>query len=148
LDRGILIPNSKRLAHILDSHSESMMSKYVTDLVETQRRAIEVAREIQTSKDTEHKSSGNTAITEFENGTLVTLSYPQNQDGVSKPPSKLLTKRRGPYTILSHSGPTYQIRTWLTTRSHQSTSVAWNNLFTIQHEWTLKRSRPRICGNS
>ena len=59
------------------------MSKYVKELIQTQRKAIEAARTVQTTKDAEHMKSAKDAISEFAVGALVTLGYPQNQDGVS-----------------------------------------------------------------
>ena len=46
-------------------------------------------------------------ITEFQIGSFVTVSYPENQSGVRKPPAKLLTHRKGPFLVLSHEGPAY-----------------------------------------
>jgi transposase InsO family protein len=108
LDRAILVPNTEGLGHIATDHPP--MSKYVEQLVDTQQKAIDYARRIQKEKDDEHMMTSGVDITEFRIGSLVTTSYPENQDGVSKPPSKLLTKRKGPFVVLSHTGSTYQIK--------------------------------------
>ena len=75
--------------------------------------------------------SAKDAISEFAVGALVTLGYPQNQDGVSKPPSKLLTKRSGPYVILSVAGPIYTIRN---SASNKTTSVHISRLEQFMHD--------------
>ena len=108
LDRAILTPNTEGLAHIHADHPP--MSKYVEQLIETQQQAIDYARRIQKEKDDEHMMTSGEDITEFKIGSLVTTSYPANQDGVSKPPSKLQTKRKGPYVVLGHDGSTYQVK--------------------------------------
>jgi hypothetical protein len=108
LDRAILTPNTEGLAHIHADHPP--MSKYVEQLIETQQQAIDYARRIQKERDDEHMMTSGEDITEFKIGSLVTTSYPANQDGVSKPPSKLQTKRKGPYVVLSHDGSTYQVK--------------------------------------
>ena len=40
----------------------------------------------------------------------ISLSYPENQSGVRKPPAKLLTHRKGPFLVLSHEGLAYRIK--------------------------------------
>jgi hypothetical protein len=72
-------------------------------------------------------------ITEFRIGSLVTTSYPENQDGVSKPPSKLLTKRKGPFVVLSHTGSTYQIKHLA---DHKITNVHISRLESFRNDAT------------
>ena len=106
LDRGILVPNTP-----VEEHDHPVYSDYVNGLIKAQQAAIEFARDIQATKDAEHIAEGRgRAITEFKIGDFVTLSYPANQDGKSKPPSKLMTKRRGPFEVLSFEGPIYKCR--------------------------------------
>ena len=80
------------------------------NLVEAQRYAMDYARSIQAEKDEKHMMSTGEDITEFAIGSFVTVSYPENQSGVRKPPSKLLTHRKGPFLVLSHEGPAYRIK--------------------------------------
>ena len=110
LDRALLSPTAAGdvSAHMSTAHP--VMSEYVSALVEKQRLAIEYARRIQKEKDDKHMMTNTAPITEFGIGSLVTLSYPANQDGKSKPPAKLLTKRKGPCIVLSYDGSTYRVR--------------------------------------
>jgi len=106
LDRGILVPNKA-----VEDHDHPVYSEYVRGLMEAQQAAIKFAQDIQAEKDAEHIATGRgRAITEFKIGDFVTLSYPANQDGISKPPSKLMTKRRGPYEVVSFEGPIYKVK--------------------------------------
>ena len=106
LDRAILKPNKP-----VEDHEHPTTSEYVRQLVQAQKAAIEYAAEIQKEKDDSHLASGRGAdLTEFGIGSLVTLSYPQNQSGKSKPPHKLMTQRRGPYIVVASDGTTYQIK--------------------------------------
>ena len=108
LDRGLFSKIDDITAHVDLSHGE--MSKYVADLVEAQRYAIDYARSIQAEQDAKHMMSMPDHITEFDIGSFVTVAYPENQSGVRKPPSKLLTHRKGPFLVLSHEGPAYRIK--------------------------------------
>ena len=129
LDRGILVPNTERLKHLEASHGS--MSSYVSKLIATQQRAIEYARGMQSAKDTKHMIGAEQPITDFPVGSLVTLSYPANQDGVCKPPTKLLTKRQGPFKILSRNGTTYTIENVATKKA---SSVNISRLEIFQHD--------------
>ena len=131
LDRAILVPNTEGSGHIATDHPP--MSKYVEQLVDTQQKAIDYARRIQKEKDDEHMMSSGVDITEFRIGSLVTTSYPENQDGVSKPPSKLLTKRKGPFVVLSHTGSTYQIKHLA---DHKITNVHISRLESFRNDAT------------
>jgi len=121
LDRGILFPNvaPAQVASSSSSSSSSSgpgsgslesMDEYVVQLKIAQDHVIEYARRMQKEKDEEHMMASGSAITEFKIGSFVTLSYPPNQSGVSKPPAKLMTKRRGPYVVLGHTGSTYKLK--------------------------------------
>jgi transposase InsO family protein len=106
LDRAILKPNLQ-----VSKHDHGDMSQYVTDLIGAQKSVIEYAKTIQTLKDSAHMSTGLGArLTDYGVGTLVTVSYPQNMTGKSKPPDKLLTQRKGPYEIVEQKGSTYTMR--------------------------------------
>ena len=106
LDRSILKPNLP-----VSKHDHGEMSQYVTELIAAQKSVIEYAKTIQTLKDSAHMSTGLGArLTEYGVGTLVTVSYPQNMTGKSKPPDKLLTQRKGPYEIVDQKGSTYTMR--------------------------------------
>jgi len=103
LDRGILTPNVLSADH---DHSE--MSGYVNGLVEAQRRAIEVATEVQGLKDSKHLGTvAKHPITEFAIGSYVTTSYPAGLKG--GPPSKLMTHRKGPLLVVSKKGSFYEL---------------------------------------
>ena len=121
LDRAILTTATADASHIEGAHP--VMSEYVSALREKQRLAMEYARRIQKEKDDKHMMSSTAPITEFGIGSLVTVSYPANQDGKSKPPSKLLTKRKGPFVILSYDGSTYRVR-HLASRTESSVHVS------------------------
>ena len=108
LDRGLLVPNVDISTHVSAAHPP--MTEYVQNLVEAQQYAMEYARSIQDEKDTAHMMSTGVDITEFQIGSFVTVSYPENQSGVRKPPAKLLTHRKGPFLVLSHEGPAYRIK--------------------------------------
>ena len=108
LDRGVLIDNVDTTSHVASAHGN--MSEYVVNLVEAQRHAMEYARAIQEEADRKHMMSSGEDITEFEIGSFVTVSYPENQSGVRKPPAKLMTHRKGPFLVLSHEGPAYRIK--------------------------------------
>ena len=103
LDRGILTPNV-----LLPEHSHGDMSEYVNGLMEAQRRAIEVATEVQGAKDSKHMSTATKhPITEFGVGSYVTTSYPSGLKG--GPPSKLMTQRKGPLLVVSKKGSFYTL---------------------------------------
>ena len=114
LDRGILVPNIAPAPAASSSSSSSAptngppesLNEYVVRLREAQGHAMEYARRIQKEKDDEHMMASGSAITEFKIGSFVTLSYPPNQSA----PSKLMTKRRGPYVVLGHTGSTYKLK--------------------------------------
>ena len=106
LDRSILTPNTT-----VSSHEHSKMSEYVNGLVEAQAAAIAFAKKSQEEKDKVHKATGEGVdITEFGVGSLVTVRYPEDISGKSKPPKKLLTQRQGPMVVLSYKGSTYQLK--------------------------------------
>ena len=66
---------------------------------------------MQDEKDAAHLAKGKGVdITEFKIGTLVTLAYPHNLSGKSKPPKKLMTQRKGPMLVVGHKGRTYQVQ--------------------------------------
>ena len=103
LDRGILTPNV-----MLPEHSHADMSEYVNGLVEAQRRAINVANEVQGAKDSKHMATApKHPITEFGVGSYVTTSYPAGLKG--GPPSKLMTHRKGPLLVVSKKGSFYTL---------------------------------------
>ena len=108
LDRGLLVPNLDISTHVAAVHPP--MTAYVQNLVEAQQHAMDYARSIQDEKDQAHMMSTGEDITEFQIGSFVTVSYPENQSGVRKPPAKLLTHRKGPFLVLSHEGPAYHIK--------------------------------------
>ena len=108
LDRGLLVPNLDISTHVAAAHAP--MTVYVQNLVEAQQHAMDYARSIQDEKDQAHMMSTGEDITEFQIGSFVTVSYPENQSGVRKPPAKLLTHRKGPFLVLSHEGPAYRIK--------------------------------------
>ena len=87
------------------------MSDYVNGLIEAQAAAIAFAKKSQEEKDKVHKATGQgVEVTEFGVGTLVTVRYPEDISGKSKPPKKLLTQRQGPMVGLSSKGSTYQLK--------------------------------------
>ena len=103
LDRGILTPNEP-----MPEHSHGDMSDYVAGLVEAQRKAIAVAKEVQGVKDSKHMGSAvSRPITEFAVGSYVTTSYPAGLKG--GPPSKLMTQRKGPLQVVSKKGSFYTL---------------------------------------
>jgi hypothetical protein len=108
LDRSVLTPNTESVPHMAEEHPE--MSEYVSQLIEKQQLAIEYARRIQKEKDDQHMLSTGEDVTEFPIGSYVTSSYPANHAGIGKPPAKLLTKRKGPFVILSYDGPIYELK--------------------------------------
>jgi hypothetical protein len=106
LDRSILKPNVT-----VKSHDHAQMSDYVKDLIEAQKRVVEYAKTSQEIKDSEHLDTGRGLnLTDYADGTLVTVSYPANHTGKSRPPGKLLTQRKGPYEVVKHIGSTYELR--------------------------------------
>jgi hypothetical protein len=106
LDRAILKPNIA-----VSKHDHEEMSEYVKNLIAAQKKVVEYAKTTQEIKDSAHLSSGQgSRLDEYGDGTLVTVSYPQNMSGKSKPPDKLLTQRKGPYEVVEHTGSTYKLR--------------------------------------
>jgi len=103
LDRQVLVPNTDVVPHVGASHQP--MSEYVTQLIETQKKAIEYARKVQKEKDDAHLMASGADVTEFPIGSMVTVSYPESLGGGARPPSKLMTRREGPFVVLSHGGP-------------------------------------------
>ena len=100
LDRDILKPNK-----IPEDHEHSDMTKYVTDLISTQRSIIEFAKQTQIDKDTAHMEQQSDAdVTVFPDDSYVLLDYPD------RPPSKLNTKLRGPTKVIGHVDSTYKLR--------------------------------------
>ena len=106
LDRSIFTKREP-----IASHSHGELSEYVEKLVAAQRTATQFAKEMQAEKDAASRAKGQGRdITEFGVGTLVTLSYPQNLSGKSKPPKKLMTQRKGPMLVVGHKDRTYQVQ--------------------------------------
>ena len=109
LDRSIF-PPSKMLE--CDKHDD--LANYTAALMKAQKATIEYASRRQLEKDKEHMSksmcSTSSSITEFAVGAYVLVAYPD--DGFLKhagPPSKLMTKLRGPMQVQSNVGATYEL---------------------------------------
>ena len=106
LDRSIITTNVT-----VEPHDHEDLSEYANKLISAQRTAIEFAQRMQREKDAAHIAKGKGVdVTEFGIGTLVTLTYPQNLSGKSKPPKKLMTQRKGPMLVVGHEGRTYQVQ--------------------------------------
>jgi hypothetical protein len=106
LDRSILNPNVP-----LEAHEHKDMSDYVQSVIAHQKDILAYAKANQEAKDSEHIDSGRGLhLTDYGVGTLVTVSYPQDITGKSRPPSKLLTQRKGPYEVVAQTGTTYQLQ--------------------------------------
>jgi hypothetical protein len=100
LDRDILSPNA-----MPEEHEHGDLSKYVADLILTQRAVIEIAKANQTAKDDAHMATSNEVEeTVYEPNSYVLLDYP------SGPPTKLGTQLRGPLQVISHQNGSYLLR--------------------------------------
>jgi len=125
LERGILTPNETMSAH---DHED--MSEYVNGLMEAQRNAIAVAKEVQGLKDSKHMAKAVTRpITEFATGSYVTSSYPAGLKG--GPPCKLMTHRKGPLQVVSKKGSFY---TLLDLVDHKTISVHIDHLEEFRYD--------------
>lgn len=131
LERGLLE---------IDDHSQltnnTSMEDFVDKLQTLQQRIIASARQQQLETDTNHlssetiptrkrkrnQSSNNSLIEEFKSGDYVLVNYPNNAFG-NKPPNKLLTHLKGPYRVLSHDGPRYEIQN-LSTMMNESVHIS------------------------
>jgi cleavage and polyadenylation specificity factor subunit 1 len=106
LDRSIFTKNV-----LVESHDHADLSEYSNKLIAAQRAAIEFAQLMQRDKDAAHSAKGQGVdVTEFGIGSLVTLTYPQNLSGKSKPPKKLMTQRKGPMLVVGYKDRTYQVQ--------------------------------------
>ena len=89
------------------------MSKWASDMLTSQDKAVRQAEKLQREKDESHMSNANPAATEYPIGTWVLAEY--HSSIIRKgPPSKLNTQLRGPYKVLKRDLDAYTIRNTVT----------------------------------
>ena len=89
LDRGILLPFSETLEDL------TPLPARVATMLTLQARLVKISQDLLQASDAKHLASTSPALTEFTIGTHVLVAY---EDG---PPTRLLTRWRGPMKILS-----------------------------------------------
>ena len=89
------------------------MSKWASDMLSSQDKAVRQAEKLQREKDESHMSNANPAATDHPIGTWVLAEY--HSSIIRKgPPSKLNTQLRGPYKVLKRDLDAYTIRNTVT----------------------------------
>jgi hypothetical protein len=119
LDRGIFLPTST-------DHEEIHLSTWIQDMLSTQSKLMNLARETQQARDDSHthprdddeqlhkrskrhrKGKEISPITEFAPDSYVLVSYPESRQG-SRPPNKLSTNLKGPMKVIRHDGAAYEV---------------------------------------
>jgi hypothetical protein len=95
LDRGILLPFSETPEDIRP------LPERVATMLTLQARLVKISQDLLQASDAKHLASTSPTLTEFAIGTYVLVAY---EDG---PPTRLLTRWRGPMKILSHHNSEY-----------------------------------------
>ena len=103
LDRGIFLPQTTL------PEGGMPLSKWQSDHLRDQKRALDKAKTIQRQKDTEHIGSyPMPGPTDFKIGSYVLIEYPT--DAIRRgPANKLLTMLKGPYKIVKKEGNTFVV---------------------------------------
>jgi hypothetical protein len=89
LDRGILLPFQE------DKEDTTPLPQRVATMLTLQARLVTISQDLLKASDAKHLAKTSPTLTEFDIGTHVLLAY---EDG---PPTRLLTRWRGPMKILS-----------------------------------------------
>jgi hypothetical protein len=84
------------------------LSEYMENMLQCQKRLIEVAQATQLEKDSHHMSGFDPAFTEYPVNSYVLLDHPEG----NRP--KLSTKLKGPYQVINLIGSRYTIQNLLT----------------------------------
>jgi hypothetical protein len=94
LDRGILLPFS-------EAPEITSLPARVATMLTLQARLVKISQDLLQASDAKHLASTSSTLTEFDIGTHVLVAY---EDG---PPTRLLTRWRGPLKILSRNKSEY-----------------------------------------
>ena len=95
-----LVPSS------VDLSEQSVGSNYISNLIQQQKTAIEIARKHLLDHEREHLVDPDLPITVFPIGSHVLLEYPKTAMG-KRPPSKLHTQLKGPFKVSNIIGNEY-----------------------------------------
>jgi hypothetical protein len=87
---------------------QKALSSYMENMLQCQKRLIEVAQATQLERDSHHMSGFNPDFTEFPVNSYVLLDHPEG----NRP--KLSTKLKGPYQVINLIGSIYTIQNLLT----------------------------------
>lgn len=113
LDRG-LFPMDEKLTEPITP----TVKKYIDTLLTAQAHLLEIAQSQQFDTDMLHlKQTTNKGKTEFPVNSYVLLRYPMSLGGDHRPPSKLHTKWRGPYRVVSFEGSSYFLQNLVTKKT-------------------------------
>ena len=131
LDRGILIPREAVPDNIQSSLSDRMSS-----MLQLQTKLIQIAEQSIRDADNAHISTYSADRTEFPVNSHVLLDYPTN------PPTRLHTRKRGPYKVIRFSGNDYVLLD-LVSNKEQTVNITRLSPF----EFDPLRTDPRQVAN-
>lgn len=125
-DQGIYLEFTK------EEQEEMDLSEYTKEMLEKQALLVERARVLLVAHDVGHMVEAPPApITEFAIGDYVLLSYPPG--ALSRPPTKLDTRWRGPYVVRAKDESLYTVRDL---NSHKDSRVHVNRLKAFHYDAT------------
>jgi len=105
LDRGIILP------HATPADKDIRLSEWTAHMLQAQAQLIQIARETQLIKDTDHMQLDDTrAVTQFDVNSYVLVQYE------NRPPSKLHTPLKGPLRVVNHIGSRYTLQNLVTNK--------------------------------
>lgn len=110
LDRGLIWGGG-----IVDiSTEEKNVRKYLDSLLKQQALLIKIAQDSQEKSDLVQlkriaKKQNGKEITSYPVNSFVLLTYPLGVNGLNQPPSKLHTRWRGPFRVVSSNGNQYTL---------------------------------------
>ena len=132
LNRGIFLPqNTSSLIH-----PERSLSDYLQKLLSIQDTLLQLAKQNIETADNAHMQSTSGTFTSFPIGSYVLLDYP------NAPPTRLHTKKRGPFLVVFFRDNDYTLRNLVT-----------NKEFTVnitrlsQFNYDPQHTDPRVVAN-
>lgn len=109
LDRNII----KEFNNDIKNKNKNDIETYMMKMKRIQKDVLTIAQRNQRKKDDEHMNKHTQIVTEFPNGSLVLLQYPNSRMG-NKPPTKLHSPWQGPFKVVTSEGSRYTLHDLVT----------------------------------